>query len=594
MANWGVLKKSTSIPENRYGLGQGYFRYYKESGGFEAIIAVDGRLIRDGGDLIIDGLPDGFQKERMIEAVQWGKTMYITTGTKLVEYDGSIAKVVEPYKVLPLEAIYIGTNGLADVPDNYMQDGQDAFLRVDGVVPSLQKGVANTLTTFTAFISKPDEVTVEYKWEYRLSNSDTFLKGKGWSTDKTWDFTPKNVGEYTVQVSARVQGTAEEPNVDDPTVYQIPIYTVTAFDENEKIDTSTIHTCNRILLHWSRLIVYGDSKNFRSIYVSHLNNPKYFPTNNTLEFESDSQESLQKIVRYRDHLVAFLPTSIQALYGESPDDFKRVVVHTGLGCIAPETPKVMGNYIAFLSKQGMQILKSVGLSEEKINVEKIDGNIDNLVPLETTASAVVYNNQYHICFPENKIRFRFYYEVGIWTKDESPYMDFSRMFEWDGDLVGQSRETGNIVQFDGSVYTDLGYVYEDRFVTKSFDFNEHHNPKKIKELQLMLGRYNSDINLSVVVQVDDNPIFSNIQGQAEIVDGTVRWIEEEVANVSVDAGTVLGDWKLGVSTFDNSKQKKVSIPLSGKGYVTTIDIRHKEDAPNALVSIGIIFKIKKP
>ncbi len=594
MANWGILKKTTAIPENRAGFGQGYFRFYKEDGVFESIFAVGGKLIRDGGDLPIEGLPEGFQSERMIEAVQWDRTMYIATGTKLVEYDGSTAKVVEPYKVLPLEAIYIGTNGLADVPDNYLQDGQEIYLRIDGVVPSKQKGVANTNTTFTAFVSKPDEATVEYKWQYRLSNSDTLIVGKDWSTEKTWNFTPNNIGDYTFEVSARIQATVENPEVNEPTTYQIPIYTVTAYDENQKVDTSSIHSCNRILLHWSRLIVYGDTKNSRNIYISHLSNPRYFPTNNTLEFESDNQESLQKIVRYRDHLVAFLPTSIQALYGDSPEDYKRVVVHTGIGCIAPETPKVMGNYIAFLSKQGVHILKSIGLSEEKINVEKIDGNIDNLIPQEKTACAVVYNNQYHICFPVNKTRFRFYYEMGIWTKDESPYMDFSRLFEWDGDLVGQSMENGNIVKFDASVFNDLGFIYEDRVITKSYNFNEHHNEKKLKELQLMLGRANNDVNLIVMVNVDNNPIFSNIKGYAEVVDGTVRWVEEEKPNVQIDAGTVFGDWKLGVSTFDNSTQNKISIPLSGKGYVTSVDIRHQEDSPNAIYSLGIIFKIKKP
>ncbi|MFT8319351.1 MAG: hypothetical protein ABF649_00780 [Bacillus sp. (in: firmicutes)] len=594
MATWGILKKNTSIPSNRNGYGQGYFRFYKEDSSYEAIIAVNGRLIREGGDLPIEGLPDGFQTERMIEAVQWNGILYIATGTKLVEYNGVTAKVVDPYKVLPLEALYVGTNALADDPENYMQDGQETYLRVDGAVPSLQKGVANTKTTFTAFVSKPEGVTIEYKWQYRLSNSDTFLLGKNWSTDKTWDFTPKNVGNYTIQVSARVQGTAEEPNVDAPEVYQIPIYTVTSYDENEKADTSQIHTCNRILLHWSRLIVYGDTKNARNIYISHLNNSRYFPTNHTLEFESGEQEALQKIVRYRDYLVAFLPTSIQALYGQSPEDFKRVVVHTGLGCVAPETPKVMGNYIAFLSKQGVQILKSAGLTEEKINVEKIDSNIDNLIPVDSTACAVVYNNQYHICFPKNKTRFRFYYELGVWTKDESPHMDFSRLFEWDGDLVGQSTETGNIVMFIGSVFNDLGFVYEDRVITKSFDFNEHHNHKKYKELQLMLGRGNSDVDLSVLVNVDDNPVFNTIEGKSEIVEGTVRWKEVLLTNISLDAGTVFGAWELGVSAFDNTKQSKVSIPLSAKGYVTSIDIRHTGDGPNVILSLGIIFKIKKP
>lgn len=592
MATWGSLKKNAAIPENRYGLGQGYFRYYKPDGTFEAIVAVGGKLIRDGGDLIIQGLETGFQAERMIESSQWKDKMYIATGTKLVEYDGTIAKVMEAYKPLPLEALEIGLNGLAVDPSNYMQDGVSDYLIVNGLVPSMQKGIANQPITFTTYISKPETAVIEYKFEYKVASRETLILGRDWNISKTWDFTPKEVEEYTIQVSARTQGTTEPVEI-----YQIPKYKVTSYDENVKVDTSQMHTCNRILLHWGRLVVYGDTKNERTIYITHLNNPRYFPVNNTLEFESNVQEPLHKLVRYRDHLVAFLPSSIQALHGIAPtgsNPYRRVVLHTGTGSIAPESAAVMGNYIAFLSKQGVQVLKSSGLSEEKMNVEKIDKTIENLIPLDKEACGIVYDNQYHLCFPTLNKRFRFYYEEGVWTRDESPFMDFSRMFEWGGELVGQSRNTGNTLLFDKAVYNDVGHVYEDRVVTKAFDFNEPHNPKKLKELQLVVGRLNEDVHLSAVVNVDDNPILNTIEGHTEIIDGSIRWIEEENPNVNIDSGTVFGEWELGLSDFDNAKQKKVKIPLSGKGFVSSVDIRHKEDSPNVLLSVGFIFKTKKP
>ncbi|MFY0760188.1 hypothetical protein AB1K32_15060 [Metabacillus dongyingensis] len=597
MATWGSLKKESAIPEALYGNGQGYFRYYGSNDQFHTIVAVNGKLLKDGGEIVIQGLETGFQTDRMIEAVQWKDKMFIATGTKLVEYDGSIAKVVEPYKPKPLEALYIGTNGLAVNPDSYLEDGTETFLRLDGVAPSLNKGIANTATVFTAFVSKPNTTDViEYKWEYREEGFDTFKPGKDWSTDKTWSFTPKTTGTFTIQTHARIQGAPADPTADSPQVFQMP-YTVTAFNENKQIDTSQMHTCNRILLHWERLIVYGDSKNKGTIYISHLGNPRFFPVNHTLEFQNNEQETLQKLVQYRDFIVAFMPSSIQALYGKAPtgeDPFSRRVIHTGIGCIAPETAKVMGNNIAFLSRQGIQVLQSIGITEDKMNVAKIDSAIENEIPMHTDACAVVYENQYHICFPRVNTRFRFYYERGMWTKDISPYMDFCRLYEWNGDLVGQAQTTGKTYQFSDSVYNDAGHVYEDRLTTKSYNFGEPHNPKKMKEFQLILGRDNKDVNLSVVVNVDDNPIFDTLKSSAEIVDGSMRWIEERVPNVNVDAGTVFGEWEFGISAFDSAKQKKVSIPISGKGHVASVDIRHQEDGPNAVLSVGFIFKTKKP
>ena len=199
MVLWKDLQSDQVTPPNRRGKGQGYFRYYRPDGTFKAIVAVEGKLISNGGDLPITGLPNGFQKDRSIEAVQWKDKLFIATGTELVEYDGMEAKVVEPYKPKPLEALYIGTNGLADFPDNYLEDGE-GLLAINGVIPSMRYGAANQPTTFTTFITKDPAEVVEYKYEYGKkewatgTGTENLLIGKDWSSSKTWTFTPKEPG----------------------------------------------------------------------------------------------------------------------------------------------------------------------------------------------------------------------------------------------------------------------------------------------------------------------------------------------------------------------------------------------------------------
>lgn len=565
MSTWRKLVKEESIPETHFGKGQGYFRYYRPDGSYDYIIAVGGKLLRNGGELPIQGLEEGFQKDRMVEAVQFGDRLFIATGTKLVEYDGFEAKVVEPYKPLPLEALYVGTNALSDNPDQYLQDGEASFLRIEGIVPSLRIGIVDQSVTFTTYISAPQGAIVEYQYEYKKANADQYRLGREWSINKEWTWTPKDTGDWQIRVLARIQG-----STDTPEESILPVYKVSSFDENETYDISAIQSCNRILLHHNRLILYGSEKNQNLIYISHLNNPRYFPTTNTLAFESNDNEPLVKIVQYRDFLVAFLPTQIQALYGTGPvgdNPYQRVVLHTGVGCIAPETPKVLGNDVVFLSKDGVYKLKSFGLSESKMNVEKIDTQIENQIYRDENACGAVFRDQYWLCFPQRKTQFRYYRTLQSWTKDVSEKLTICRFYSWTTELVAQDMVTGQIYVFDDEVYDDLGHVYEAKVATKKYDFGVPHNPKKLKELQLILSQDTIDNNVAVEVYGDDflvagyNPLSK--------------------ASKSVEI---------------NEEMNVVKVPLTPKGKVRTTQavVKHRKQEPFTLLGVAFVFKLKRP
>jgi len=561
---WNKFIKDESIPETHYGKGQGYFRYYRSDGSFDYIVAVGGKLLRNGGDLPIQGLEDGFQTDRMIEAVQFGDRLFIATGTKLVEYDGTEAKVVEPYKPLPLEALYVGTNGLSENPDQYLQDGEEAYLRIEGIAPSLRIGIVNQPVVFTTYISAPQGATVEYRYEYKKASLDTFLLGRDWATNKEWTWTPPDTGDWQIKVLARIQGSPDPPQES-----QLPVYKVSSFDENQTYDVSDIQSCNRIMLHYNRLILYGSTKNKNQVYISHLNNPRYFPTLNTLVFESNDQAPLVKLVQYRDFLVGFLSNQVQALYGTGPvgdNPYRRAVLHTGVGCIAPETPKVLGNDIVFLSEDGVYKLKPYGLNE-KMNVEKIDTAIANQIPRDEDACAVVYRDQYWICFPQRSMQFRFYRTLEVWTKDISEYLDICRYQAWATELVAQDRLTGRLYVFDDSVFNDMGHVYEAKVVTKKYDFDVPHNPKKLKELHLIVSQNTIDNNISLDVYGDDSLIVSH---------------------------SPLSKAKKSVEINESSNTVKVPLTPKGKVRVTQAAVRHRRNEPFTLLGIGFVFKLKRP
>lgn len=538
----------------------------------------------------ITGLEEGFQNIRPIEAVQYRDKLYIATGTKLVEFDGVNAKVVSPHKPNSLEAMYIGTNALADDPDNFMSDSEGAELRIDGVTSDYNKGIVNTKTTFTVYIAKPTSIsTVEYQYSYKAPGDDTYTVDKDWSTDKTWEFVPDYLGQYEFDIKAR-----DAADTTNEARFIVPKYNVYEEDLNESIEYSALHRCNRIILHWQRLILYHDDLNSGLIFVSHLQQPNFFPTPNTLLFENKESEPLMSVVKYRDMLVAFTPSTIQALYGTNPTNFRRIVLNTGIGCIAPYTSQVTSNYITFLSRDGVYALSSLSMQQDHANVEKLDKGVDNVIDRSSNACAVSHNEQYHLCFPDTKKRMRFYYEQGgVWTKDESEKLDFIVMHEWEGDLYAQSQSTGTVYRFDESVFDDDGYVYEDRIESKEYDFNEPYLLKKMKRLKLFMETQDQEVNVNLYIYLDGVVALTPKTEYAETVDGVTSWVTEINPNLVIRSGTVLGGWVMGSDAFGSLSSRTFFKRLSGRFRRAKIIFSHTEATPNQVLGFGFVFIISR-
>ena len=542
---------------------QGYFRFYKTAYTFEEIIAKDGRLFKNGNQIPIEGLPGGFQTERFIEAVQYYDKMYFATGTKLVQYDGEVAKVVEPYKPQPLEALYVGTNALADNPNDFLSHRTGLTLQITGVTFSSRYGVMNEPFTLTAYHIKKAEDAVEYQFEYRypFMEDGKYHLGQDWSADNTWTFTAEGEGDMQFRVNARTRGMTVAA-----AQYLVPTYRIKPAPDPDDIEPEYggIHTCNRILVHWDRILLYGDTKNFNILYMSHLKNPNYFPMPNNLVFETTKNEPLTAVTRFRDYLVTFTDSSIQALFGKSPSDYRRVVLNTSVGCIAPKSVAVMDNYVVFLSAEGVYLLKSVGYVDDKANVSKVDVTVANLIPRDATACAIVDDDQYQIVFPERKERFRFYKGLGVWARDSSDSLDLHSLVIYDNSLYGQ-RESGQVVKFSDSVYTDLGEVYPMVVETKYFDFGQPYHRKKLKELQITA---NTPQEGSVALMKLFTDGSNNV---TEVVEKIVKFEPTEKYDTFV-----------------------AKVKIKGRSLRTKIRIEHTKDEPMQILGAAFVMKLKKP
>lgn len=595
--SWASLMDIPLLPT---GNSQGYFRYYKTDGTYEEIVAIDGLLYKNAVLLPITGI-SSFQSTEQIGAVQYAGTLYIATGTKLLQYDGTTCKVVDAYLPTTMEMTYVGTNALSDNPEGHLTDTSGLVPAIDYVYPSKPTGVINTAMTVKVYCTKIDGETYEYATQIQKSSSSTDFPDPAPSAFKALgsdrSISVKNVGtsgDYTIRVSMRrVSETVLLAQYDmEYTINKV------ADDKANKVAKPTIHQCNRATVYWGRLALYGDPANPSLVYLSQTNQPNYMPSLLTIDFENPKREPLNQLLQYRNGLLAFTDSSTQFLTGTSPDDYVRHMLHTDLGCISPKGAVTMTNNVAFLSQQGIYTLTiptyTQSTTDDKANVNKIDLKIRNIVPLDKNAIAIFDNNQLQMTFPGSKMRLRYYLDYNSWAKDESDKFDFANMWNFNGDIHAQS---GNMVyHFDKEVYTDDHENFINSFESKNFTFNQPYHEKKLKEFQILVAPKGQEMTSTVQVYADSAIVMGDEeQGYATVNENDeVEWKLTFEPNLDVPSSTTFGDWKLGTSPFGETDYAKKEFRIAGKCLRTRVKFSNTEAKENHVVGFSYIFKVKRP
>lgn len=541
----------------------------------------------------ITGLDAGFQTKLPIEAAQYKDLMVFATGTKLVEYDGTTAKVMEPYKPTAMEAIYIGTNAIADNPDSYIQDQEATTLDV-AIKPQKRSGVTNQITTMTAFVSKPATITsVKYKWEWRKVGDTAWQLGRDYTADaagKSWDFKPTTTGKFELKVT--VQNAAVTTQTADYTITNYPVNDVED-KANVTLPVDSIQTCRKIILHWDRFILAKDNLYPHQMYISDLNNPRYFPTTNSINFDANKQEPITALVRYRDMLVVFTKTTVQTLVGKSPSDYRRALIHDGIGCIADRTAHVIGNHIVFLSNEGIQMLAPSALTLDTLNVKRIDSQIKSAIVRDPDAAGLVHDGQYWICLPSQSIIYRFYYDGTVWVRDKSSKLNIVAFAEFEN-RVYELTFDGKLYKQDNSVYSDVDEVYDMLVESKFLDLSTSFNQKKLKRLYVLAKHFTATVNLKVKVYADSALVLDPDSGQAVVnADGAVEWVSTTEPNIKFYAGTVIGEWIMGVTPLGDVQLSVQRASVRGKCRRVKVIFEHSEAKQCEIYAFGLEFKQKK-
>lgn len=590
--------------------GQGLFNFYRANVAEPVLIgAAHGQLylMRRPVALgtiekinIVDGTDTDFrfQTQLPIEAAQYRDTLYIATGTKLVQltYESNLykAKTVEPYQPTVQEAIYIGTNGLAPDPDAYIQDGTGT-LDVTGIKPASRNGSVNQDINMTAYINRPagDSGTIDYKWEYKRSSETTFptTPFKDFTANaKTQAIKFDQPTKYDIKVTVRKTGTTTPTKE-----YLLTNFQVNATENPPNMSMVGIQKCRKIILHWDRLLMSGDDTNPFQMYISHLQNPRYFPVSNTINFDFGKQEPITAVVRFQDMLVVFTRSTIQTLLGKSVDDYQRYLIHDGLGCVAGRTATVVGNNVLFLSHDGVYALKPNPYRLETMNVGRIDQPIQREIdPAQTDACAVVHDSQYWLCFPSKKEIYRYYFERKVWTKDTSENLDIAQFLLSADDVFNLTSE-GRVYQHDRTVFMDAGIPYDMVIESKFYDLSASFNNKKLKRLYI-LARHEKeyDVNMFVTVKADSALAITPDSGTINRDDENGwSWQVVTAPNFEFLRGTTFGTWIVGDSPFGDIELSVQRASVRGKCRRVKFSVRTSSTEPCEMYGFAFQFKLKK-
>jgi hypothetical protein len=282
-----------------------------------------------------------------------------------------------------------------------------------------------------------------------------------------------------------------------------------------------IWTCNKVIEHFGKLMVWGSIEMPTAVFYSFPDRPTFFPSKFYLDFTNDDNSPVKAVTPYMNILVVQTEEQTWGVRGNSglidaPSPYIPFMINPTVGTIAYKSVRPVRNHLFFLSKQGIIALKSLYAADEQYNIDFMDRNIFNIVPRDIKAVGLQFDNQYWLNFPNFGITLRWYIDKKAWVLDTyHAWNDFKGVFKYqikDGKLEfitypSLFKDSNNHIYkvgIDYSLPTDLGAIVVAKFETSFLNQNYPFHPKNYKEAKLDFTLQN-EYNLSKdVIYFEDN------------------------------------------------------------------------------------------
>lgn len=385
-----------------------------------------------GADAWYEWLDKGLAKTYKIDGVAYGEKFYLATGYKLLvisNEDNTItAKQVTP--IIPTTPEYnsIGGNLLSDDPDSAIKSSTGLALSVSGMIMSsifenkrLKGGlVKHPINVKTITIRPNDSYSVYYRYKYQKQSqtdpnqwTNKSSEHNGWEQmtidsthDPIWELSLDQAGIYNVSIEITPASNMNTSTWTPTNAGAVEGYVYTTLEVKEVPSfvseaEYSLHTCRRLLVFYDQLLAYYDTLDGNVLYISDIRRFDYFPLYYNLIIDTAEKDAITSINFYQNVLVVLTENNIFMIKGVNVEDFSVVSINRTIGCKYGWTAKVVGNYLYFMSKEGLFKLKSVYMTEDRLNVEEVDYKIKSLLN-DKAVGYVAYTYKGNYCLVEQQ------------------------------------------------------------------------------------------------------------------------------------------------------------------------------------------------
>jgi len=395
----------------------------------------------------------------------------------------------------------------------------------------------------------------------------------------------------------------------DTSIYT-DVYTVGSNPGAKKIEALDFNGF-RILEIGNRLVLYKNN----IIWFSDLYQFDYIPNYNYIILPLTADDFITGIHYFKGSYMIFTKERIYKMSGTfGTGDFQVQIVSDAIGAISPYSIKAFNNTVVFMTHDGLYRIKQNYYSGGLENVEKIDKQLDGIIPNNVNVYAFLYNEQYILIYDYKETRviadpgfnvLKMYYNMTApngfpYVKDRYSIMP-NIVTKFDDGLY--SIKYGKFYKYDVGYYDFLkpGTITEPQrkaslFTTKirthklSFGYPTHE--KKFKAI-IVKDIANEPVPLLFDIYVNNKREYKSADFQTVINDsGQIDYVL--VAEpYTIGPPNLLGDFKLSQDQLGDLSARVHKIVFSGKGKDVLINIERTTAQQFSIQDIGYVYKVGK-
>ena len=368
----------------------------------------------------------------------------------------------------------------------------------------------------------------------------------------------------------------------------------------------------------NRLVIYKGN----TIWFSDLFEFTYFPNYNFINLPLFPEDTIVSINYFRGSYIVFTKERIYRISGAfGTSEFAVTLINDSIGCVAPYSVRSFDNTIAFLSKDGLYRLKQNYYQDGLENVEKIDSQISNLLPMTQNAVGLLQNLQYWLLLDSDaatKAGFDvlvYHYDINAHNGPPFTTIKFAK----------RPQNIARVDQYLYSVYNgkvyfyDNGYfdflpsllatseeieesTYSTRLLFANLSFGYPTHDKKIKAIYIKTLSTVA-VPLAITVYMDGLVYMTPYSLVANMnEDGTITYTQVEESNYeirdvnsvyTIDPDKVLGAMILGKHAIGSAPSQTHKIVIGGKAKNIAIMIDQSTPEFFGIESIGYLHKLGK-